>query len=257
MPGDIATVGILFILGFISLGVAVISVLRFWLVEGTLDFGPALGVLGALLLGSAWALKTASPVLMFSWIVAMLGGSWLVPSLIENSDKSALHKMYESDIARQKRAIENGVNIADAWREIGELYLRMNRYDEAIAAFKEAIRAHPRDIEKVRRRLNLALEYREGMPNAKTIICEDCGQETPVGKNCIHCGAALETSFAGWLMQSGSVSEIWKPTAALAIVAIALVSIFSPMPLASKAFIALMGLCAGAVLIWLMVKDES
>jgi len=255
MIGDVATVGILFILGFISLGVAVISVMRFWLVEGTLDFGPALGVLGLLLLGSAWALKTATPVLMFGWVAVMLGGSLLVPSLIENSDKRALHRMYESDIAKQKRAIDSGINVADAWREIGELYLRMNRYDEAIAAFKESIRAQPRDIEKVRRRLNLALEYRAGMPNAKTLICEECRQETPVGKACIHCGAVLETGFFGWLSQAEHFSEIWKPVAAIFLVGVALMAIFSPIPMALKAIVIIICLLVGGFLLWLTVED--
>ena len=256
MTGDAATVGIIFILGFISLGVAAISVLRFWLVEGTLDFGPAIGVLGVLLMGSAWALKTASPLVLFGWIAVMLGGSWLIPSFLENSDKRALHKMYESDIARHKRAVENGINGAGAWREIGELYMRMNRYDQAIAAFKEAIRLHPHDIEKVRRRLNLAIEYRAGIPNAKTVICEDCGHETPASRNCLHCGAALEVNFAGWLSQSGRVSEIWKPTVAFAIAAIALLTVFSAMALAFKALIILLCLVVGGVLIWWIVRES-
>jgi len=94
MIADTATVGLLFVLGFIALGVAILSVLRFWLVEGTIDFGPALGVLGGLLLGSGWVVKSTSPPLMLAWIVAMLGGSFLVPALSAAWDKRALHRLY-------------------------------------------------------------------------------------------------------------------------------------------------------------------
>lgn len=256
MAGEAATVGLLFILGFISLGVAIISILRFWLVEATLDTGPALGVLVGLLLGSAWAVKSASPLLMLLWIGVMLGGSVFIPWLAENSDARALHRMYEQDIAKFRRSIESGINPAGAWREIGELYLRMNRYDEAIAAFKEAIRMNPHDVEKVRRRLNLAIEYRAGMPNAKTVICEQCGQETPKGKACMHCGAPLDANLFDWLLQAGNLQEIWKPTTALLAAVVAVLTMFSPMPVALKLLIITSCLLAGGFLIWLAVSED-
>lgn len=257
MLADAATVGVLFFLGFISLGVAVLSVLRSWLVENTLEFGSALGMLAAILLGTGWAVKTGSPLVMLLWIAVMLGGGLVVPTVIASADKRELHRIYESDIAKFRRAIESGINSAGAWREIGELYLRMNRYDEAIAAYKEAIRLNPQDVDKVRRRLNLALEYRAGMSHAKTVVCEECERETPTGKTCIHCGAALETNFLGWLSQADNLRDVWKPTVAIFAAAIALLTIFSALPVVLKATIILICVVTGGLLIWLAVEDTK
>src|SRR5687768_2466183 len=98
MLADAATVGLLFFLGFVGLGVAILVVLRHWLVEGTLETGSALGVLLVILLGTASVVKSASPLLMLLWIIVLIGGSLGLPALSALGDKQMLHEMYEADI---------------------------------------------------------------------------------------------------------------------------------------------------------------
>src|SRR5687767_6608471 len=122
MLADAATVGLLFFLGFIGLGIAILAVLRFWLVDGTLDTAPALGVLLTVLVGSAMVVRSASPLLMLLWIVALIGGSLLLPVMADLGDKREMKRIYEDDIEKYRRAISRDSHNAAAWREMGELY---------------------------------------------------------------------------------------------------------------------------------------
>jgi len=256
MSSDAATIGLLSFLGFIGLAIAVFAVLRFWLVEGTLDFGPAVAVLSALAIGSIWAFKSASPPVLAVWVAAMFGGSLLLPAITGALEKRALHRFFEEDIAKQMRAIERDALNAGAWREIGELNLKMNRYDEAIAAFQEAIKINPHDVQSIQRRLKLAIDYRAGMPNAPTIVCPACHHETPKGKHCIHCRAALEMSFWDWFSSAQNFEDALKPLGAIGAGAIAVVTIFSPLPIGFKAVV--IGACVviGGFLVWWIVTEE-
>jgi hypothetical protein len=256
MLGDAVTVGFLFFLGFLALGAGVLTVLRFWLVEGTLDGTVAVCALGALLLGSAFAVKTASPSFIALWLVVVIGGTIGIPALAARGEKNALFQMHEEDIAKYRRALETNPQNWMAWREIGETYMKMNRYDDAIAAYKEAIRISAPDAEKLRRRLNQALDYRAGLPLADTIVCDECEAQTPKGKTCLHCGAALEMNLLEWIFQRENVNDILKPTVVITAGVVASFAVFSALPLEVKAILVVASVIVGGFLIWRMVEDE-
>jgi tetratricopeptide (TPR) repeat protein len=255
MIGDAFTIGLLFFLGFLALAGGVLTIMRYWLVEGTLDGTVALGALGGLLALTAAAVKTASPALIFIWIAVVIGGTLLVPFIASQSEKGALNQLHEADLAKYRRAVEANPQFAAAWREMAEVYMRLNRYDDAIAAYKEAIRLNPPDVQKLRRRLNAALEYRAGMPRAATMTCDQCGQETPKAKRCLHCGAPLELTFLDWILQRENLMEILRPTAVITAGAVATLAVFAALPIAVKAIVIAIAAIVGALLLWRIVQD--
>lgn len=255
MLADAATVGLLFFLGFIGLGVAVLAVLRYWLVEGTLDTAPALGVLGVVLVGSATVVKTASPILLLLWVVALVGGALVVPLLADAGEKRALNSLFEDDIVRYQRAIARDATNAAAWREMGELYLKMNRYDAAIAAYKEALKLNPHDADRIRRRLNQALDYKSGMRDTSRVICESCKLETTKGTVCTHCGEKLDVTFLEWFFQAQNVRVVLKPAAAITAGVVAALTVFSTLPAGLKVAVILCCLLTGGYLIWRAVQE--
>lgn len=257
MFADAATIGVLFFLGFVGLGVAILTVLRYWLLDGVLEGGSALGLICILLLGSAWVAKSASPLLIFLWTIFILGGSVAWPVLSARSEKNALREIREDDVDKYKRALLHDINNAAAWRELGEAYFRLDQYDEAIAAYKEAIRLNPRDVQDIRRRLNRALDYRAGLPAQKRVICKVCHEETVAGKTCTHCGAVLETNFLEWILQPRAANEVLPSTFAILAGAVALLALFSSLPLMAKALIVAICLLAGAILLWRATRNTD
>lgn len=237
MFADSALVGALFLLGFISLGVAILTVFRYWLVDSVLETGAALGLLLIILLGSGWAVKSTSPLLMGAWILVLLGGSIGWPFLASYSDKRALYQIYEEKILKLQSSTQKGFQNPAAWREIGELYFKMDRYDEAIAAYKEAIRLNPPDVQEVRRLLNRALDYRNGLLTEKTVICSKCELETRIQSRCQKCGEPLELDFFDRMAQPQNLRDIVYPVIVFVTTSIALFALFSSLPATTKAML--------------------
>ena len=256
MPGSASTIGILTFLGFVGLGISIFTVIRFWLVDATLEFGPAIALLAALLIGSTWAVKSASPAILLIWVFLMFGGGFGLSTMTAFLEKRAMHRFHEEDIAKYQRALGTNVQNAGAWREIGELYMKMNRYDEAIAAFQEAINLNPHDMQTIQRRLQRAVEYRAGMPRVATILCPQCHLETPKTKACIHCGHLLDTNFWQWFLQGQNFGEALKPMAAIGAGAVAVVTIFLPFAIAFKALLILICILIGGFFLWQIVLEE-
>lgn len=254
---DAATIGVLFFLGFIGLGLAILTVLRFWLVDDVLESAVAIGIICGILLGSGWVLKTSSPLLMLLWVVLLIGGSLVWPTLMAMSDQNSLRSIHEDNIEKYKGIISRDSNNTAAWRELGEVYFKLDRYDEAIAAYKEAIKLNPHDVQDIRRRLKRALEYKADLPNQKLVICKVCGQETSKGKTCSHCGAVLETSFLDWLIHPRATSEVLPTTLAILAGATAVFILFASLPLVTKAAIMAFCLAIGAFLLWHAARDTD
>lgn len=241
MLADSALVGALFLLGFISLGVAILVVFRYWLVDAVLETGAALGLLFAILLGSGWAVKSTSPLLMGIWIFVLLGGSIGWPLIAAYSDKRTLYRIYEEKITRLLISAQGDFQNPGAWREIGELYFKMNRYDEAIAAYKEAIRLNPPDVQEVRRLLNRALDYRAGLPTEKMILCSKCELETRIQARCQKCGEPLELDFFDRMSQPKNLRDIVYPAIVFIVTSMAIFTVFSNLAVPTKA--AFIGIC--------------
>lgn len=253
--GDAFTIGFLFFLGFLALSGAGLSILRYWLVEGTLDGALALALLGGTLTIAVIAIKSASPGFILLGIGIIIGATVGLPALAARGERSALMRMHEEDIGKYRRALEVNPHNTAAWREIGEIYMRMDRYDEAITAYKEAIRRDPSDVQKIRRRLNQALEYRAGLPNVATLVCDACGKETPKGKVCLQCGAALELNFLDWLLERETLLDILRPTVAIAAGAIATLALFSALSLALKIIVVVSAVLVGAYFTWRILQN--
>jgi tetratricopeptide (TPR) repeat protein len=257
MLADAATIGLLFFLGFVGMGMAILSVLRYWLVDNTLESGPALGVLLIILVGTGGVVKSASPLLMIFWILLLIGGSVGVPMVSTWFENAELRESFEDDIKKYKNALAHNVSNAAAWRELGEIYLKLDRYDEAIAAYKEAIRLQPHDVDKIRRRLNSALDYRAEEIAEKSVTCVGCGAQAAPGKPCDNCGAITESGFLEWFLRAQSSREVLAPTAALVAGLVAVLTLFMSWPVALKAFVIALCLGGGVFLLWCAGRSEK
>lgn len=247
---DAATIGVLFFLGFVGLGLSILTVLRFWLVDDVLEGAIAVGLICSLLLVSAWMLRTSSPWLMLLWIVVMIGGSLAWPVLSAMSDQNSLRQIHEEKIQKYQNILAHDVQNAAAWRELGEVYFKLDRYDEAIAAYKEAIRLNPHDVQEVRRRLNRALDYRADLPAHKRVVCKICNHENAGGTSCTHCGAIIETSFFDWFLHPHATREVLPATLAIMAGVVAVGVLFTPLIFPAKAAIMAVCLALGAFLLW-------
>jgi tetratricopeptide (TPR) repeat protein len=257
MAGDAITVGILFFFGFLALSAAGLTILRFWLVEGTLDGALALIFLGGILAGTVLSIRSASPLLIRLWILVLVAGTIGVPALAARNDERVLRRMQQEEMEKYFRALEVNPQNWMAWRAIGEAYMKMNRYDDAVAAYKEAIRLNPPEVEKLRRRLNAALEYRAGLPRVTTVLCPQCGQEAPKAKICLHCGAELELNFLDWLTQRDSLAATARPAAAMTAGACATFAVFSDLPLPFKVVAIVAAATVGGYFVWRIAQNAD
>ena len=254
---DAATIGVLFFLGFVGLGLSILTVLRFWLVDDVLEGAIAIGLICIVLLVSGWMLRSGSPLLMLLWIIIMIGGSLAWPVLAAMSDQSSLRQIHEEKIEKYQQILAHDVHNAAAWRELGEVYFKLDRYDEAIAAYKEAIRLNPHDVQEVRRRLNRVLDYRADLPAHKRVVCKICHTENVARTSCMHCGAIIETSFFDWFLHPHATREVLPATAAILAGTVAVGVLFTPLVFPAKAAVMAICLVLGAALLWRAARDTD
>jgi tetratricopeptide (TPR) repeat protein len=255
MSDSASTFVLLLFVGFLAVMGAALTIMRYWLAEGALDTAPAIGLLGGLLALTAAALKTASPLLISILIVVVIAGTVLIPLFAARGEQRDLKRLREQELARYRSVVEANPQFAPAWREMAEIYMRLSRYDDAIMAYKEAIRLNPPDVQKIRRRLNAALEYRAGMPHVATLRCDQCGQQTPKAMRCMHCGALLELEFLDWLLQRENLRGVLRPVWALTVGAGTTFVIFMPLSVAFKVVVVAVLALIGAWLLWRIVQD--
>lgn len=159
----------------------------------------------------------------------------------------------EQEIARYKATIERDPRNAGAHSYLGDVYLRMKRYDDAIREFEIALELDPTSRSD-RYKLKKAREAKQ-QAEAHGIVCPRCRKINPrtVGK-CIQCGwelpRPLALDFALWLSQPDSLRRVLKTAAWILPILILIGVISSLLPFPFNRVFWLVLFCAFIVWIW-------
>jgi hypothetical protein len=151
----------LFLLVGCATAVCGASLMKICLIDQTLDFGFALAILLGICAATGGLMMTKNVSLLLAWCLVLVVACALIEPLGNSANKRALKRMNEEDIEKFKRAIEFDPNNSAAHRFLADIYFNENRYDEAIAEYKAAIKLNPHDVSALRRKLNYVLELRE------------------------------------------------------------------------------------------------
>jgi tetratricopeptide (TPR) repeat protein len=158
----------------------------------------------------------------------------------------------EQEIERYKATIKSDPKNAAAHSMLGDVYLRLKRYDEAIKEFEEALKLDPLS-QSDRYKLRLAKE-KKLEAELRGVACPRCHNINPrIAARCQKCDYELNRSFAidfvAWITQPDSLKRVITTTLLLIIPLSFFFSIISLLPSFLRAIV---WLCLFATfLIWL------
>lgn len=229
---------------------------KLWLIDGTMEAPIAVLLgMGALIFVGMGIRNVNIPLLWFM-VLLMGGGSLLYISLDNHYEQTSARRRHLDDIRKLKGRLE--FNTADwrAWRDLAKEYMQLEMYDQAVEAYKNAIRLDPPEAMKLRRNLNDALDLRKAGKMSDVSICPNCNQETPrSSKVCINCGAPMRFEFVKFISSPDVYGDIIRYVVlSLAAVAI-LVLVLSQFSLEVKACIAMATVIVCAFLIWRSIEN--
>lgn len=229
---------------------------KLWLVDGTMDAAIAvlLGMGAMILVGMG--IRNASIPLLWLMVVLMGGGSLLFITLDDYYEKTSARRRHLDDIKRLKLKLEFNADDWRTWRDLGAIYMQLEMYDQAIGAYKNAIRLEPADVMKLRRTLNDALDLHKMGKMSDVSICPNCKEETPRrSKVCVHCGAPMRFDFVKFISTPDVYGDIIRYVIlSLAAVTI-LVLVLPQFSLEVKAVIAMATVIVCAFLIWRSIEN--
>jgi len=229
---------------------------KLWLIDGTMEAPVAILLGMGAMIFVGMGIRNASFPLLWLMVAIMGGGSLLYVTLDNHYEQTSARRRHLDDIRRLKGRVE--FNAADwrAWRDLAKEYSHLEMYDQAIEAYKNAIRLDPPDVMKLRRMLNDALDMRKAGKMSDVSICPNCKSETPrASKICINCGAPMRFEFMKFISTPDVYGDIIRYIVlSLAGVGI-LVLVLSQFSIEVKAVIAMATVIVCAFLIWRSIEN--
>lgn len=229
---------------------------RLWLIDGTMDAGIAMLLGGSAMLIVGYGIRNVSIPLLWIMAVLMGGGSILYSALDDHYERTSMRRRYLDDIRRLKQQLELNTDDWRAWRDLGKAYAQLEMYNDAVEAYKNAIRLDPPDVIKLRFSLNKTLDMRKAGKMSDVSICPNCKEETPRGsKVCIHCGASMRFEFVKFISTPDVYGDMIRYIVLGLSGAAILTLIFSQFSLEVKAVIAMATVAVCAFLIWRSIES--
>lgn len=229
---------------------------KLWLIDGTMDAPVAILLGMGALIFVGMGIRQASIPLLWLMVVLMGGGSLLFITLDDYYEKNSRRQRLLDDI--KKLQLRTELNAADwrAWRDLGAACMQLELFDQAIDAYKNAIRLDPPDVMKIRKSLNDALDSRTAGKMSDVSICPNCNAETPRNsKVCVHCGQPMHFEFVKFI----STPDVYGDIIRYVILSLAgvtiLVLVLSQFSLEVKAVIAMATVIVCAFLIWRSIEN--
>ncbi|HEX8235317.1 MAG TPA: hypothetical protein VF600_05130 [Abditibacteriaceae bacterium] len=231
------------ILGLV-VAIPVMAIIKAWLVDGTLDFGMAILALVTLfvLLGLIWS--SQGTIWMLVFVVLLLGACIALPFLGGLLNTRSMKALDDEDITKYRRVIEHDPDNASAYAFLGDALMKRGSYVAAISQYERAMDLNPR-FESCKHKLERARQAADGVQyETRLIVCESCKAENPTSsKTCVRCGATLQMGFAQWITKRDNAREVARVAVPSICVAIALVAVFSSLPVEWKGCV----LCATVI----------
>lgn len=229
---------------------------RLWLIDGTMDAGIAILMGGGALLFLGYSIRITSIPLMWMMVGLMGGGSILYVVLDNHYEQTSIRRRYLDDVRKMKQRVLYNTGDWLAYRELGKLYAQLEMYNEAVEAYKNAIRLDPPNVMKIRQSLNETLAMRKAGKMSDINICPHCKLETPRdSKVCINCGAPMRFEFIKFISTPDVYGDIIRYIV-LSLTGVAiLVLVMSQFSLEVKAVIAMATVIVCAFLIWRSIES--
>lgn len=229
---------------------------RLWLIDGTMDAGFAILLGGGAMMIVGYGIRNVSIPLL--WIMAGLmgGGSILYNALDNHYEHTSMRRRYLDDIRKLKGRLQFNTSDWRAWRDLGKAYAQLEMYNDAIEAYKNAIRLDPPDAMQLRESLNKTLDLHKAGKMSDVSICPNCNEETPrASKACIHCGAPMRFEFVKFISTPDVYGDMIRYIVLGLCGAAILALIFSQFSLEVKAVIAMATVAVCAFLIWRSIES--
>lgn len=115
------------------------------------------------------------------------------------AERQMIKQIREEEEARYKAAIERDPKNAAAWSALGDLYLEVHRYDDAISCYERAVQLMPNDAAE--RRKLLRAKQLKNEAEARERMCPQCKAPTKLlATHCPHCGYELSVPIWVYLL---------------------------------------------------------
>ncbi len=182
----------------------------------------ALLFVAALLVGVV--LLWDSPLVFAMFLVAAgLAALWWLARM--TAERQLLHQLRAEDEARYKAAIERDPNNAAAWSALGDLYLEMQRFDDAIACYERAIQIMP-NLSEERRKLRRAQKLKEEAQRTQR-YCPQCRSPlSSLAVTCPQCGEEVSAPVWVYLLAAARDREALRRTFITFLVAFPIVTLW-------------------------------
>ncbi|MFQ6131033.1 MAG: tetratricopeptide repeat protein [Armatimonadota bacterium] len=192
-------------------------------------------------IGRTWG-SPAGVALLLLFVLLCVG----LPALNAVAERRLWRRLTEEDIEQCLRALRFDPKNVHAHSRLGDIYLRLRRYDEAIECYHQATRLAPKD-HKEKRKLQYAVD-RKRRAEVQSVFCPRCRTENAGhAVHCRECGTPLSAKRELLdLLHTARATGLIKWTACVSGV-LMLVGAISrqvpwPLPVASGLVLACMGL---------------
>lgn len=164
-------------------------------------------------------------------------------------DKRIL-RMMEEDIEKYQQMIAFDPKNAAAHSYLGETYLKLGKYDEAIESFETVIGLLPERSEKEQYKLRTAIEAK-ARQEVPMIRCNHCRAEIlESSRVCSACSQNPRENFLTWLVQKENLKDVLKTTAGCMIVITLLIAFLGTLPIEVLGTLIMSTLIVGFILLY-------
>ena len=224
---------------------------KLWLIDEVMDSATVILLGGSPLLLVGIGIRHYSVPLLWWMVVLMSGGSLAYTAMEEYYERASIREQQLHDLQRLKIKVQFNSDDEKAWRDLATLYMRLEKYDLAIDAYKNAIKQEPYDVADLRFHLNVALNQRKSGRMRDIRVCPHCKQATPRRSEvCIHCGTSIHFDFWKYISKPEVYNDIVRYVVLILASVAIVVLVLSEFPLQVKAVIAMTAVIVCAFLIW-------
>ncbi len=191
-------------------------------------------------------------------IAAGLAALWAM--MLAAGERQLLHQMRLEEEQRYKAAIERDPHNAAAWSALGDLYLELRRYDNAIACYERAVQLMPTDPAE-KRKLHRARQLKQEA-ETKGSVCPQCkATVSAFTVQCPSCGFERLVPVWVYLLAATSDKAAMRKVLLAFFIAFPLVSLwvaflFSLDPL-WRALLLLATMAAIAIVVWVELRQQT
>ncbi|MER3501417.1 MAG: hypothetical protein IMHGJWDQ_001435 [Candidatus Fervidibacter sp.] len=184
--------------------------------------GIALLFVAALLVGVVLLWDT--PFLFALFLAAAgLAALWLMVQAA--AQRRLVQEMRSAEEARYKATLERDPRNAAAWSALGDLYLEIHRYDDAITCYERAVQLSPTDPTE-KRKLKRAQQLK-AEAEARGRFCPQCHVPVPLWVvQCPACGFELSAPVWAYLFAAARDKVAMKKVALAFLIALPIASLW-------------------------------